>query len=266
MLHRDVVGHATDQLEGRDPAANTLAGEREQRQRLPGALEPDEGGRLRPRIGEEPQGHGSDDSERAFRADEQALDVIAGIVLAQLAQRVDDPPVGEDRFDARDEVARVAIGDDRQAAGVGRDVAADGGGPLRRERQRKQTIGRQRGGLRLGERHACFADHHVGVRINLADRLQPLGRQDDLVACLVRRLAADEPGIAALRHDSDPRLVAEGHDGRDFRGRPGANEGERLSLVEAARLDQRPGDQIRVGERIACADDGLERPKRGVAT
>ena len=62
------------------------------------------------------------------------------------------------------------------------------------------------------ERDARFADHHVGVEVDLADRAQALGRDDDLLAAHVRRLPADEPGVAALRNHGRSRLVAEGRD------------------------------------------------------
>ena len=42
-------------------------------------------------------------------------------------------------------------------------------------------------------------------------------------------------------------------------GSRGADEGERLAAIEAARLDEGPGDQLRVGQRMAIADDaGVE--------
>ena len=121
-------------------------------------------------------------------------------------------------------------------------------------------------GLRLGERHARLADHHLGVRIDLANALESSGREDDLIAAFVRRLAADEAGVAALRHDSDPRFVAKGGDRRDFRRRAGPNEGERLALIEAARLDERAGDEGGIGQHVARTDDALQSLKRGVAT
>ena len=140
-----------------------------------------------------------------------------------------------------------------------------GAGSFRRERQRKQPVGGERGGLRLGERDARFADHHVAVEVDLADRAQALGREDDLIAARVRRLAADEPGVAALRHDADPRLVAEGENRRDFLGRAGPHEGERGAVIEAARLDEGAGDERRVGQRMARPDDFLQGGKNSVA-
>ena len=112
---------------------------------------------------------------------------------------------------------------------------------LRRQRQRKEPVRGERGGLRFHEPHARLADHRLGVRIDLADRLQSLGRENDLVAAAVRRLAADEPGVSALRDDADARVVAEGCDAGHLLSRTRPDECERLAPVEAARLDERAG-------------------------
>ena len=178
---------------------------------------------------------------------------------------MDHLSVGQDRFDPGDEVAGVAVGDHRDAAGVGRDIAADGAGPLGRERKRKEPVGFKRRSLRLGERHAGLADHHVGMRIDFPDRFQPLGREDDFVAARVRRLPAHEPGVAALRHNSDPRLVAEGGDRSDFPGRARPDEGESLAPIEPPRLDQRSGEEGRVGQHMTRSDDAFKSGQRRVA-
>ena len=128
MAERDIVGAAPYQFEARDRGPEALAGPSQKRERILEALETDERGRPGARIWKEAERSGGDDAERSFGADEQALQVVAGVVLAQLAQGVDDAPVGENGFDAGDEVARIAIGDDGDAARIGRNVAADGAG------------------------------------------------------------------------------------------------------------------------------------------
>src|SRR5580693_9334955 len=108
MSNPNIVGVAADQLEARDRGAQALAGYSQELQRIVGALQTDEGRRLRARIGKEPEGSGGDDSERSFGADEKALHVVAGVVLAQLAQGVDNAAIGERRFDTGHEIARGA--------------------------------------------------------------------------------------------------------------------------------------------------------------
>ena len=71
------------------------------------------------------EGRAGDDAERAFGADEEMLQVEAGVVLAQAVQAVPDPAVGEHHFEAEHVLARIAVAQHAGAAGVGRDVAAD---------------------------------------------------------------------------------------------------------------------------------------------
>ena len=70
--------------------------------------------------------HGSrDDAERAFAAEEQLLEVVTGIVLAQTFQAVPNAAICEHDFEAEHEVARIAVTQDRGAARIGRQVATD---------------------------------------------------------------------------------------------------------------------------------------------
>ncbi len=116
--------------------------------------------------------------------------------------------------------------------------------------KRKQTIGGERGGLRFAERDAQFANHHVAVDVDLADRTQALGRNDDLLAAEVGRLPADKAGVAALRNHGRSRLVAEGRDVRDFLGRAWPHQSKRLSPVELPWLDQRAREQSGVRQHM----------------
>ncbi len=264
VADRHVVRDARDQFEAHHARAQSLASQPQKRQRVLRGGEADEGRRADPRIGKEPQRGGGDDAERSLGADEQALEVVAGIVLAQLAEGVDHPPVRQHRLDAGDEIAGIAVGDHSHPAGVGRDIAADGAGSLRAQRQRKEPVGGERGALSLRERHAGLADHHVGLAVDLADRVQTLSRENDFIAALVRSLSADESGVAPLRHDADPRLVAESGDRGDFPRRARPHEGESLAPVEAARLDQRAGEDGRVGQHMARSCDVFQRGKNSL--
>src|SRR3546814_13638080 len=66
-----------------------------------------------------------DDAERAFRANEQLLQIIAGVILDHLVQRRNHPAIGEHGLDAEHLFAHHAIADDAHAAGVGRGIAAE---------------------------------------------------------------------------------------------------------------------------------------------
>src|SRR5258707_8920398 len=77
-----VDADARDQLEAGDAIADRAAQAREERQRRARALERDERGRKRARLGEELEHRGGDDAERALCADEEVLEVVPGVVLA----------------------------------------------------------------------------------------------------------------------------------------------------------------------------------------
>ena len=84
----------------------------------------------------------------------------------------------------------------------------------------------------------------------------PLQRDHDLA--IVRRLAADEAGVAALRHQRDPVLVGELADRGDFGGRARAQHQRRMAVEEVALLGGVGRDIGGIGHRIFVADDLAE--------
>ena len=93
------------------------------------------------------------------------------------------------------------------AAGIGRKIAADGAGAFRGQQLRVEPVGARGGLARALQRDAGLAGQRVRCRVDLADAVEPVERQHDLV--VQRDLAADEPGIAALRHDRRRGVVGE---------------------------------------------------------
>ena len=73
-----------DQLEAVTVAAGARLREAEELDARPGRGHADEGGLDRARARKQLQHRRGDDAERAFGADEQVLQVVAGIVLLQL--------------------------------------------------------------------------------------------------------------------------------------------------------------------------------------
>jgi len=55
------------------------------------------------------QGGGGDDPERAFRADQQLLEIEAAVVLLERSQHGKDAAVGKHRFDAQDQRAHRTV-------------------------------------------------------------------------------------------------------------------------------------------------------------
>src|SRR5580765_2672546 len=113
------------QLEPREPLTSLLEGPAEQVQGPLRILERDHrrGAGLGHR--EKLQDRRGDHPQRPFRSNEELLEIVAGIVLAQSAQAVPDLPRGQDNLKAQQELARVAIAQHGRAARVRRKVTAD---------------------------------------------------------------------------------------------------------------------------------------------
>ncbi len=77
---------------------------------------------------------------------------------------------------------------------------------------------------------------------------------------MMRRLAADEAGVAALRHQRDAVLVGELADRGDFGGRARAQHQRRAAVEQVAFLGDIGRDVGRIGHRVFVADD-----RRGIA-
>ena len=221
MLDCELDADARHDLEAGHGAGGAVARKIEQRQRRLRRRHADEGGRGRARARKELQHRRGDDAERAFRADEQVLEIVAGVVLLELVEAVHHGAVRQHHFDAEREIARDAVSERAGAAGIGRKIAADGGAAFAAERERKQPVGGGGGGLRIRQHHAGLAGHGARSRIDLADLVEPREREDDLVAAFVRDRAADHAGVAALRHDRGAGLGGELEDGGNSATEPG---------------------------------------------
>src|SRR5580704_6590385 len=115
---RQIERRAWDQLEGGQLIGGTGAGVGEERHGILYPGEPEKHCLDFARSREQLQGRGGDDPERAFAADEELLQVVAGIVLAQAAQPVPDPPIREHDFEAQGQLARIAVAQYRDAAAL----------------------------------------------------------------------------------------------------------------------------------------------------
>ena len=136
-------------------------------------------------------------------------------------------------------------------------------GAFRGERQRKQPVDRFGRRLRLGERHARFDDHRVGVDVDLADAVEPLQRQQQFAAAGVGNLAADQAGVAALRHDRHARRRAGRDDRRHFGRRARARHRERAAAEQPARLFEIGRDEFGIDDDVGGADDAREPIEKG---
>ena len=98
---------------------------------------------LRRRLGQQAQQNLGEDAQRAFRADENLAQRIAGHVLHALVADPHHVAVRQHDLEAHDVILRHAILQPAQAARVARDVAADGRN-LHRARDRADRAGPRR--------------------------------------------------------------------------------------------------------------------------
>ena len=90
----------------------------------------------------------------------------------------------------------------------------------------------------MGEDAAGLDRHREIDRIDRADPVHPAKGEDDVVAILGRNPAANQAGIAALRHDRQLSLGANPHHRCDLGGRCRADDEAGGAVVEPPRLDE----------------------------
>ncbi len=207
-------GHAgvREQLERGERCARALLGERQQLQGIAGRGHGHQRHHLGSRQRKQLEHGGGDDAQRAFGADIQVAQVVAGVVLAQGAQAVPYLALGCDDFEPQAQLARIAVAQHLHATGIGGQVAADGARTLGGQAQREQAPGIARSVLHLLQRGAGF--HHQGVvqRIDMAHAVEPgQGQQQwQWLACCLGDRPARQPRVAALRYHRHAVRMAPG--------------------------------------------------------
>ncbi len=143
-----------------------------------------------------------DDAERALGSDEQILHRVAGDVLHARAAEPRDPAVGQHDFERHHVVARDAVLQPAQPAGVLRDVAADGAdahrpgiGRIEQPVPRRRLVDRDR-------RDAWLRAQREVARIDVEDRVHL--REAQHHAPVARHAAAAQPRARPARDDRQP--------------------------------------------------------------
>ena len=201
---------------------------------------------------------GGDDAQRAFAADEQVAQVIAGVVLAQAGQAVPDVPLRRDHFKAQTQVARVAVAHHLRAARVGCQVTADGAAAFGGQTERKQKAGLFRSFLQGLQNTAGVHRHgHVG-RVDVSHRIHALQAQHHLPARAIGNRADHQPGIATLGDDAHAGCYTGLHDGRYLLRAAGPRHGQRLAARTFAPV-LFIGCQVAANQHMRSAGDAAQR-------
>ena len=185
----------------------------------------------------EPQDRAGDDAEGALAADEQLEQRQPGHVLDALAAQRDQGAVGEHDVEAEHVVGGDAVLHAAQAAGVGRDVAADRADLERRRvgRVPEAVLGRRP--LDVGVERAGLGDGHLARRVDL-DGVHPL--QAEHQTPVDRRRSAGQPTAGTSRHDADVVRRRPPHRGLHVLGALGAHHRQR----HPGRLVLRPVEAV----------------------
>ena len=200
--------------------------------------------RTRPGGGDQPEEHLGDHPERSLRADQEREQPGCRGVAALAEPH--DPPVGEDRRDARDEIGGDAVAERVRTGRVAGHVAADRAGG------RRARIGRVvqpcRGGLGVdaGGDGARLRMDAQRLGFDAEDPVEAGEAEDD--AAVRRRGTGRVPGARATGDDRDPVDGADADDPGDLLGRSGEHDGIR----EVALAGGTPG-VVRVGGEIRRA-------------
>ncbi|MNE04410.1 hypothetical protein D3C80_969390 [compost metagenome] len=217
-------------------------------------LQADDGRRPAAHDGEQFQRRRRDHAQGALSADEQLLQVVAGVVLPQPFQAVEHLTVGHDDLQAQHQVAHHAVAQHRRAAGVGRDHAADGGRALGREAEREESVLLPGQFLRLQQGYARLDRHGVVQRRHVAHDAQLARRQQHLA---IGNLTADQAGAAALGDERHAVPSADVHGASNFLGRARLQQQRRLAGPATAPFGE-PGRHFTGVLRPGAGQGGLE--------
>ncbi|MCY1526134.1 hypothetical protein D9M68_611380 [compost metagenome] len=189
-------------------------------------------------------------AERAFAADKELAQVVAGVVLLHLVERADHGAIGEHRFQPEHLVAHHAVSDHAVAAGIGGDIAANLATAARAQVHRKKPVGGARGVLRGLQRGAGQHGHGAGLRVDFFHAAHALQRQHQFAAG--RGSRARQPGQASLRHHRLPAAIAD----RQYRRHLGR-------AARARHRHRRPGIERRVPVLAEAGFDGIANLQAG---
>ena len=221
-------------------------------------------GELRSRHRVHAQGGSGDHTQRAFGANKQVAQVVAGVVFAQAGQAAPDFALRRHHLQAQAQLAGVAVAHHLGAAGIGGQVAANGAAAFGGQAQGEQKaffLAR----LLQGLQHAAGLYRHGEVgRVDGADAVQALQAQQYLGAGSIGDRAHHHAGVAALRHQAHTGCRAGfDHCGNLF-SRAGAHHGQGVPALAFAPVLFVSGE-VALGEYMRFAHEGAQGGAQGIA-
>jgi hypothetical protein len=244
-----------DQFAGRQAGAEMRLQLTQQAHRECRRADGQPGGHRCPRQGEEFQDGGGDDSEGALGADEQMLEVITGIVLAQAAQAIPDLPARQNHLQAERQFTCVAVAQDLHTTGVGRQIAADLTTALGGQRQRKQSSDLAGCLLQCLQHAAGLGGQRVVRGIDRAHTAEPGKADQHRLTVRRRRCRAAQAGVAALRHHRHASLGAGAYHRRDGGGACRSDDADGVATVATAPVAQVCGHVFERRQHLLGADN-----------
>ncbi len=201
----------------------------------------------------QPQIQSGDDAERALGADEQRRQVVARVVVANLAVPVHQRAVGQRHIQTDDLLAHVAVAHGAQPAGVRRRHAADRRGVPRGQVDTEHQTRRSGGALHLGQRDSGADADPPLDDVDVADLTQPLRRQQHVI--VLGHRPGNQRGPAALNGDEGARVAADAQHGGDLVGRPGPHQHAGVPAVATGVVDAAPVEDVGIGADMCRTDD-----------
>ena len=133
------------------------------------------------------QHRAGNDAQRTLRADEQLFHIVAGIVLHHPVHGGHDRAVCQYCFQPQHEVAHHAVTQNVDAAGIGRNIAADGATATCAEVERETQALLGDGLLHDLQHRTGFDRGGTADSVDLEDSIHPVQRQHDIVCRRLHR-------------------------------------------------------------------------------
>ena len=149
---------------------------------------------------------GRNDTDGTFATDEELLQVVAGVVLAERAQVVHNCTIREHGLNTQDIPMKAAISQEAKATRVGGDIATDMARSLRAQVEREDVV-------LLSQKSICRLKDDTGISykdsrnlVERADLVHLLQVDDNLIED--RNRATNKAGVATLRNNSKHVVIA----------------------------------------------------------